>query len=264
MAAHDSAGRASLPTVIAVAVVAYAAGDAVHELVGHGSVALLLSIKINAVSSVGLQSLTSSRLLSASGSLANVLAGVISFLTLSHPRKSASANYFLWLFGFVNLMNATSYLLVSALLNSGDWSVVIAGLNPGWAWRVGMGLSGTGLYVLSIRWAAARMGNIVAKGALDRRDLFRFTFPAYIAGGVLLTLASVFNPFSPSLILMSGAGASFGVTWGLFFIPEMVRERTQSLNASPQEFSLSWGWIALAAATGIVFVAVFGRGIQFS
>lgn len=33
-----------------------------------------------------------------------------------------------------------------------------------------------------------------------------------------MTLASVFNPFSASLILLYGVGSSFGLTWGLLLL----------------------------------------------
>jgi hypothetical protein len=263
MTVNQPAIRSSLPTIIAVAVVAYAASDSVHELLGHGSMALLSGIKITSISSVGLQSVTSSRLLSAAGSAANVVAGVISFLGLRSAGASVSARYFLWLFGFVNLMNGTCYLLASAVLDNGDWSVVIAGLHPDWAWRIGMGLVGMALYWLSIRWAAAQMADLVREGKIFRGDLVRLTLPAYLTGGVLLTVAAIFNPFSPSLILLSGAGASLGLTWGLLLVPGMVESQTRAQESAPDVLAFSWRWITLAAAVAVAFVGVFGPGLRF-
>ena len=253
--------RSSLLTIIAVAIVAYASSDAVHELVGHGSVALLSGIKVTSVSSVGLQSLESNRLLSAGGCIANGLAGLISFVLLRRRTKFDPAAYFLWLFGFVNLMNGTGYLLASALLNSGDWSVVIAGQNPSWAWRMGMGIVGLVLYLAVVRWAAALLTALVECSNIDIRELSRLTVPAYLAGGLLMILAAVFNPFSPSLILLSGAGASLGLTWGLLLIPGMVKARQTS---DPQFLPLNWVWVGVGAAVAIVFIGVFGRGFRFA
>lgn len=110
-APSDPAAHSSLLAVIAVAIVAYATNDVIHELVGHGTVALLLGIKITSISSVGIQSLERSRLLSAAGSIANVLSGVISFLWLQRRKKFGRAGYLLWLFGLVNVMGGTCYLL---------------------------------------------------------------------------------------------------------------------------------------------------------
>lgn len=58
-----------------------------------------------------------------------------------------------WLFGFVNAMNGTCYLPASALLNNGDWSVVISDLSPAWIWRAAMGVVGLGLYFAFVRWS---------------------------------------------------------------------------------------------------------------
>jgi hypothetical protein len=42
----------------------------------------------------------------------------------------------------VSLLNGSGYLLYSALLGYGDWQVVIAGLQPAWAWRIALGIAG--------------------------------------------------------------------------------------------------------------------------
>ena len=254
--------HSSLMAVIAVAIVAYATNDVIHELIGHGTVALLLGIKITSISSVGMQSLERSRILSAAGSIANILAGVICFLWLQRRKNFGRAGYFLWLLGFVNVMGGTCYLLASALLNNGDWSVVIADLNPAWAWRAAMGLVGLGLYFVFVRWAGALMARFVDLGEISRDDLPWLTIPAYLAGGALMTLAAVFNPFSASLILLSGVGASLGLTWGLLLIPGIVERRTSNTRMDSQVLSSNWKWTALAVVVAIFFVAVFGPGVR--
>lgn len=256
--------RSSLVTVVAIAVVAYACSDAVHEIVGHGTVALILGIKITAISSVGLQSYTSSRLLSAAGSVANIVAGLLCFLSLRRREKFDETGYIAWLFGFVNAMNGSCYLLASAVLNTGDWSVVIAGRNPPWAWRLGMGLIGAALYSMFVRWAGTLLGTWVELGAVDRTDISRLTVPAYLAGGILMTFASVFNPYGPGLILLSGVGASFGLTWGLLLIPSMVEHRRPGIAAQQRFLVFNWKWVALGAIVGIAFVAFFGPGVRFA
>ena len=44
--------RSSVVTVVAIAIVAYACSDTIHEMVGHGLIALLLGIKITSISSI--------------------------------------------------------------------------------------------------------------------------------------------------------------------------------------------------------------------
>jgi len=48
-------------------VVAYAADDTVHELIGHGIASLMLNVKMLSISTVGLQIAESSRLVGAAG-----------------------------------------------------------------------------------------------------------------------------------------------------------------------------------------------------
>jgi hypothetical protein len=213
---------------------------------------------------VGLQSYTSSRILSAAGSISNVIVGLVCFLWLPHRRQFDETSFFLWLFGFVNVMNGTCYLVASALLNNGDWSVVIADLNPTWAWRIGMGAVGLGLFFVFIRWAGQLINKWIEAGQVDPRDLSRLTLPAYVGGGILMTLASVFNPFSPTLILLSGVGASFGLTWGLLLIPSMVSPRLSGVSANTRPLAFSTKWTAIAALVGITFVAFFGPGFRFN
>lgn len=255
--------HSSVVTIVAIGIIAYACNDTIHELVGHGIAAIFLGIKVTSVSSVGLQSFTSSRVLSAAGSIANVFAGVLSFLWLRYHQQFDETHYFIWLFGFVNAMNGTCYLLASALLNTGDWSVVIAGLSPTWAWRVGMGVVGLGLYLVFVRWAEQLIRSWIEAGQIDKSDLWWITFPAYLAGGCVMTLASIFNPFSRSLILLSGIGASFGLTWGLLLIPSMIPQRSSSAGANSRVLAFSWKWTGVAALVGIAFVALFGPGLRF-
>ena len=254
--------RSNLVSIIAIAIVAYAFSDTAHELLGHGVVAVLCGFKVSAVSSVGLQSVESSRLLSASGSIVNVLIAIICFPALRRRSRFGASGYFLWLLGFVSAMNGTFYLVVSAVLNQGDWAVVIAGLHPAWAWRVLMGVVGLALYFVFLRWAVALIIRFIEDRNLDRGDVARLTVTAYVTGGVLMTMASVFNPFGRQLILMSGIGASFGLTWGLLLVAPIVESRTK--NSGPSEhLGFSLQWTSLAIITAVLFVGVFGPGIRF-
>ena len=257
----------NLATVIAIAVVAYAADDTVHELLGHGITALFLHVKVLAVSTVGLQTAESSRMVAAAGAIANVIAGAIGLLFVRRSHGSASWRYFLWLFGFLNLMNGTGYLMASALLNSGDWAVVISGLQPPLLWRAGMGALGIISFITIVRWSARVMASMVNEGLFDRRDMIRLTVPPYFAGGVLFIAASVFNPVGSALILGSGAGASLGLTFGLLLAPGMIKDMTKSeaahqQEAKPPSLPLSKSWIVAALLMAAIFIGIFGPGVR--
>src|SRR5882724_4120535 len=72
-------------------------------------------------------------------------------------------------------------------------------------------------------------------GGAGVADLQRLVLPAYLAGGAVMTIASIFNPISPGLILTAGVGASFGLNAGLLFVPGIVAGKAhgQPIDASP-------------------------------
>lgn len=67
----------------AAAVLAYAGADVVHELLGHAVVARLRGIEILSISSVAIQTATSSRAVAAAGTIADLAAGALALLFVS-------------------------------------------------------------------------------------------------------------------------------------------------------------------------------------
>jgi hypothetical protein len=252
----------NLVMVIAVAVIAYAADDTVHELIGHGLADWLLGIKPLSISTVALQSAESNKWLAAAGALANMIAGMASFILFGRMHGFGPWRYLLWLFGFVNLMNGTGYLVASALLNNGDWAVVIAGWTPAWAWRAGMAIVGAVSFVVSVRWGAALMRSLVASGEVAAKDVVRLCVPAYITGGLLFVAAAALNRITPGFILVSGAGPSFGLTFSLLLVPGIVTAGAKEDDTRAQPMQMHWGWMTLAIATGAVFIGIFGPGVR--
>lgn len=255
--------RPSLLTVASIGAIACVAADMVHEALGHGTASWLAGDRILSLSTVAIQNASASRFVSAAGTSASYIVGALSFLALRRIRWFTPWAFLLWAFGAYNLLNS-GYLVVSAVLNSGDWANVITGLSPPWLWRCGLGLAGATLYFLALRWTASSMLGLVNRGEVASRDLWRLVLPAYLTGGAVMTIASIFNPISPSLILLSGAGASFGLNVGLLFIPEIVhaKARGQTLGTCPMPFSLFW--FVLGVVVSGIFIAVLGPGIHFS
>jgi hypothetical protein len=250
-------------TVASIGATACVAADMVHEALGHGTASWLTGDRILSLSTVALQSATANRFVSAAGTSANCIVGVLSLLVLRRRRRLTPSAYFLWTFGAYNLLNS-GYLVASAVLNSGDWANVIAGRSPAWLWRSVLGVAGVTLYVLSIRWTADSMGDLVNQGEVALADLQRLVMPAYLAGGVVMTIASVFNPISPSLILLSGAGASFGLNAGLLFLPGIVATHARTPTLVTRPMPLSFFWVALGIVVSALFIGALGPGIHFS
>jgi len=260
---HDSeTAFRTFGTAASAGIVAMVLADMVHEGLGHGTACLLTGNRIVSLSTVAIQTAAASRFVSAAGTTANLIAGALSLLLFGRLKRLMPSFWFLWLFGMFNLLNV-GYLAVSAVTNSGDWANVIAGSHPLWLWRCLMGLTGAALYMLSVQWGAWLTIRRVENGEAGRKDLPRATAAAYLAAGAVMTLASVFNPVSPRLIVLSGIGASFGLNAGLLFIPGIVNGRARTHLSAAKPLRLSLIWIPLALLFGGVFVAVLGPGIHF-
>jgi len=256
-----SQGRSDLVTVCSIAVVAYAACDLIHEVAGHG-LACLLSSEVGALSlsTVALQTSRSSRMVAASGTIANLVAGLLAWAACRRGGQFRPSLYFLWLLGAINLMNAFGYLVFSAVLDSGDWGVVIAGWEPHWAWRTGMGFAGLVLYLAAVRMAAAELTRM----SPDSEDVSRLILSSYLAGGLLLVAGAALNPISPSLILLSGVSTGFGAMAGLLAVGPLVERAARTQLQGPRgQLERSRGWIAAGLAVALLFVAWLGPGINF-
>jgi hypothetical protein len=177
--------------------------------------------------------------------------------------RFSAAGYFFWLFGSLNLLNGSGYPLYSAVLGSGDWEVVVRGLQPAWMWRIGLGIVGAAAYAGAVMLSAEELARAVGRNVVSRAEIARLVFVAYVAGGTLLIVAAVFNPISPSLIVLSGVSSGFAAMAGLTLVPAMVEKRTAGRRTGKGFVPHSPGWIVAGFIVGTVFVAVVGPGIQF-
>lgn len=123
-------------TILAsITIITYFLTQIIHEGVGHGGATILFGGKIIQVTNTYLQydaatefSPAAVRMIAASGTLANVTAGVLALFVLrSSSVKKANMRFFLWLFGYVNLFKGFGYLMIS-FAPIGDWHNVVTGL----------------------------------------------------------------------------------------------------------------------------------------
>ncbi len=258
-------------TVGAIAVVAYAVSNVVHEGLGHGGACLLVGGRpetLNAIffecSVEGLQS-SAQRWLAAGGSIANlVFAGLAAAALKTLPSQWGRVRDFAWLMLAVNVLQPFGYLLFSGLAGVGDWSVVVDGLQPAGVWRLGLSVVGVVLYF----WVAPRvlmpeLEPFLGTGSEERAARGRaLTLLPYLVGGTVYVLAGRFNPHGPSLVLISGAAASFGGTSLLAWYPRLWARRPPA-RADQVALGIprSWGWLVLAAVVLGIFVGVLGPGV---
>ncbi len=259
--ANDS--RLNALTLASIGALACIAADMVHEAVGHGIASWLVADPILSLSTVALQNADPSRIVSAAGTSANLAVGGLSLLLLRRVRALTPSAYFLWTFGAFNLFNV-GYLVASACMNNGDWAAVISGLSPPWLWRCLLGLVGVIFYVISFRWIASFAIDFVNHRQIAAGDGRRLVWPAYLSAGGVLTVASIFNPISPSLILGSGVGASFGLNCGFLFLPPIIAGHAAYHGSGEGRIAFSALWLTVSAVISALFIGVLGPGIHFS
>jgi hypothetical protein len=267
----DASRPADTLTLVAIAVVVYATATLIHEGVGHGGACMLVGGKPLVLSTVHFEcgdkgiGPVGQRLVAAGGTLANFLAGSL-FLLVLRVAQSASGHlrYFFWLSMTVNLLQAAGYFLFSGVANIGDWSEVIRGLSPWWAWRAVLAICGGLLYVAFVRLALLKMAPLI--GADDQRlaRAKKLALVPYFTGGILSCVAALFNPIGMALVAISAAAASFGGTSGLAWMTEWLRsDRFRQSAAPPASIDRRWFWIATAALVAGLFVSILGPSIRF-
>ena len=108
------------------------------------------------------------------------------------------------------------------------------------------------------------MITLVRSGEVDRLEVPRLVFPAYLAGGLLLVAAATLNRISPSLVLMSGVSSGFGAMAGVAFVPRLVERRTEESASAVAPLSFNLGWVVAGLVVAVAFIAVLGPGVRLS
>ena len=261
----------SLPdllTVTAIALVAYAASNVVHEAVGHGGACLALGGKPRVLSSLHFDcgeeaiSMLARRGVAAAGTIVNFIAGAIGLVAFraTNPLRKPHMSYFLWLFATLNFLMGAGYFLFSGVGKIGDWVVVANGTMSPSIWRPAMAVFGGALYFLVARASGRWLGALVGSDDLSMKRSRLLTIPAYVAGGLLFCLSGLFNPVGPVLIAISAAAASFGGASGLLWLTQFTRAADRS--AEPVALDRSYAWIVAGCIAVGVFVVILGPGIH--
>ena len=161
----------------------------------------------------------------------------------------------------MNLLNGSGYLLYSAILGSGDWAVVVSGLQPELTWRIGLGMMGAAAYVGAVVLSAGELARVVANDSVSSAEIPGLVLLAYVVGSTLLVAASAFNPIGPRLILLSGVSSGFAAMAGLTAIPRLVENRVGRRGAGAGAVPFNPGWVVTGFVVAILFTTVVGRGI---
>ena len=262
-------------TIAAIAIVAYALSNVVHEGLGHGGACLLVGGHPRQLTAVffdgDLEGLPASagRWVAAGGSLANLLFAAIARAALRMiPPSWGRWRFFLWLVLAVNLLQAFGYLLFSGIGGLGDWAAVVRDLQPAALWRLGLVVAGALLYFLvAPRLFMPELEPFVPAEQGERVARVRtLTLLPYLVGGATFVVAGALNPLGWVYVLISAVAASFGGTSLLAWYPVLWARRTAGTSPGadvPLGVPRSVGWLVAAAMTLVLFVGVLGPGIRF-
>ena len=203
---------------------------------------------------------------SGSGTLANLIFGALFWGAARAVKQAAPWRYFFWLLMTFNLFEAGGYFLFSGIGNIGDWTAVVAGWQPAWAWRLGLVALGTVTYFfLFVPLCLRELRPFLGKDAKVRvRRARQLTLVPYLTSGILSSVAGALNPVGALLILISAAAASFGGHSGLAWMANLLYgPRIPSTQLQMPEIERSWGWVIAAVILAILFIAGLGPGVKF-
>ena len=257
-----------LLTVIAISIVVYTIANLLHEGLGHGGACLAVGCKPLLLTSVNFQGNEDGlakwaiRLISAGGTIVNLIAGLIA-LALLRKTFNVHWRFFVWLFATVNLMQATGYWLFSGVANIGDWSSVIDGWSPWWLWRMALALIGGASYWYCTRLAMIRLGPFIGGDQMRGRRALSLTLVPYFTGALLYTISGIFNPMGLILVALSAMPASLGGTSGLAWGPNLLRgNNLPPAGEGPIFIPRNRAWIIVGAIAMLLLIFVLGPGIR--
>jgi hypothetical protein len=254
-------------TVIAIAIMAYAGGNIIHEIIGHCGATYFLGAKCVFISTTDLRIVPELptwkfRISAVAGSAANWLVALVCLGLLRAWRQPSPAlRYFLWLSICVNLFIPSTYLLVSPIIMFGDWYNIVFDLPQQFIWRSSLTVAGAVACWFSFRLCRAELGKLIGFGGRAARSIaWALVAPAYVAGGVVTVAAALFSPLAAKWAQLQAVGGTFGVTFWLLLLPLVVPGAPTPLQ-HPFMVPRSVGWVVAGALCALAFIGVLGPGI---
>jgi hypothetical protein len=170
-------------TIAAIAIVAAVIADSIHEGLGHGGMCVATGRRPLLLSTVHFECSADTRLVGAGGTLANLIFGVLFWVAARAVKRSASWRYFFWLLMTFNLFQVGGYF--SSIGSIGDWTAVVAGWQPTWAWRVGLTALGiVAFFFIFVPLSLRELRPFLGKDAKIRvRRARQFTVTSYLTAG---------------------------------------------------------------------------------
>ncbi|HST12416.1 MAG TPA: hypothetical protein VLL05_18725, partial [Terriglobales bacterium] len=212
-------------TVCAIAVLAAMIASVLHEGVGHAAIALLTGTQSGVLTAVAWSSEYDSRLVAAGGTLVNLAAASFFWIVLRRAKNaSVELRYLLVLSMAFNLFDGTGYFFFSGVTDFGDWATVIQPMQPHWAWRTALAVTGIASYFGAVVLVGRAYVRVLGIPLNDGPRLRKLSLLPYISAIAIVCLAGWFNPIGKQLMWQSAlpatAGGHSGLLWFRYYIPK--------------------------------------------
>ena len=254
-----------VPTVVAIATVAWAVANVLHEIAGHAGAALVLGIPVEAVSTTTafidwdqIQSATQDRIINAAGVLVNLVTGTVALVLLRYRSfASAALRYFLWLLASMSLVIVVMNLVTAPLMGGGDWSEVVDGLEPRAPYLVAIVIAG--LVIAAVGYLTLIRQD--HPGLTDRTRHRHLAVVPVITLIVVQSLSLAGSPFATAPIEQNHLVASIFAylhfaAWAL-----LLHLASGDGRAPPVPLARSRWWLVAGAVSFVFFVFVLGPGL---
>ncbi|MBN1449775.1 MAG: hypothetical protein JW963_02075 [Anaerolineales bacterium] len=267
----SEAGRPEIdiPTLIAIATLAWVLVNVSHEIIGHAGAAVLLGIPVRAVSTTTAAiawdqviSIGAVRTIMAGGTVMNLVGGVVALILLRLWRQAKSTTrYFLWLFSTFSFIIAVMNLVSVMLIGAGDWTEFIRELEPKGLWMAV--IIGTGVifavfgYILPLRLWMPDLRD-------RRRTQVAITVIPVVTIVIVQSISLMGSPFARGT---SGADHLLACVFAyLHFILWAILVNALPVprsKYSPQNIALprAYGWLATGLLVALFYFVVLGPGI---
>jgi hypothetical protein len=256
-APHIPDAQDNLPTVVAIALVAYVIADVVHHGLGHGVMCWLRGGQIELLSSVFVRCSRTEMAIDLAGPCANLILGLIAALALRVTRRiSVSTELFYILLEGFNLMWFSIQLIFSVLTDSDDWTWLLHVLNGAPAARYSLVGAGVLVYVIAARDLRTRL----ARFARPPGRAWLIVVAAWLSAGAIACATALFDPHGPGAVWHKAVPQSLLLSIGLLFLPARARQIVPPPEACPA-IGISRGWMAAAVVLSVLSIVFLGPGI---
>jgi hypothetical protein len=256
-------------TIAAIAVIAFVFADVAHEVVGHGIGFLIAGGKSCILTTTRL--IETQRLGDRGGDIFDlggpfgnlVFAGAAWLAQRLLHRSAPRLRLLLWLLMAFSLFWGFGYLIFCGVFARGDWFPLIRGMSYLWLWRILFVAVGIALYRGSVRLVASELRWIISTGETNWQiRVRRLVFTSYVAGGMIACAGAAMDPRGAIEMLNSGALSSFAAAVGFLQVPRLFPVSGEERAPTPNVVHRNLGWIFVAAAVSIFYIAILGPGIK--